>query len=69
MSKQTISLCFEVEADEVDIHFLKKALRKRPGAPVWLRHYLERALEQVAKDAWDGGVWRFEVTGGEVNGA
>jgi hypothetical protein len=69
MTKKKISLCFEVEADEADIYFLKKALKKRLGAPTWLRHYLERALEQVVKDAWDGGRWRFQVTGGEVNDA
>jgi hypothetical protein len=67
--KVTLSLCFEVEADAMDAYALKRALQKHPGAPMWLRHYLEGALERVVRDAHDGGRWKFEVKGGRLNGA
>jgi hypothetical protein len=66
MTNKTISLCFELEADEVDVFMLKRALRDEPGGPLWLRHYLGLALEQVVTNAQGGGVWRFEVKGGRV---
>jgi hypothetical protein len=69
MTNKTISLCFELEADEIDVFVLKKSLTEHPGAVMWLRHRLAQAIEKVVEDAQDGGVWRFEVTGGEVRDA
>jgi hypothetical protein len=64
--KVKMTLTFEVEADQADAFVLRRALRKHPGAPMWLRHYLEGALERVVRDAHDGGRWKFEVSGGRL---
>lgn len=62
-----VTLCFEIEGDPVDVIMLKKALQQHPGAPLWLRVYLEQALERVVKDVQDGGKWNFKVVRGVLN--